>query len=299
MPELKNGWKLLGVCFFMFFLFFVYCTKKKDNSPVVAKVGSQELTIEDIWKTIPTNLKSVISENQLRDYIERWIDSKVLYQEAIRQNIKQIPEVRKQIEKMEEELLVSIFLDSHVTDNIRITDSEIESYYAVHKNDFIRPEETRRVWILVNQDRSEMNSLRRRLLQGEDFSELAGLYSVHPSSKNGGDLGYVRKNDLPVAIAYQVFSLHVDNLSSIMKIDTDYALVNVSEIRKKDETQVIDEVYDLIKETLLVQKRNDIYDQMIATLKENTKIERNYDLLRLLVSANRDSTLSESNYNLQ
>ena len=60
MLELKNGWKLLCVCFFLFFLFFVYCTKKKDKSPVVAKVGSQELTIEDIWKTVPANLKSVI-----------------------------------------------------------------------------------------------------------------------------------------------------------------------------------------------------------------------------------------------
>jgi len=280
--------------------FFAYnCKNNKPQEPVIARVGTQTLTLNMVKNFIPNELNLDISEPQIQNYIERWINSQVLYQEALRQRIHKLPHVIQRLEEVQRELVVAMFLDMQMPDELVISDSEIETYYNEHKKEFIRPEETRHIMMILIDNQQKANRIRRRLLQKEDMAEIARENSLDPSSENGGDLGFIARNRLLQRIGDTAFNLSVGRISLPIWTDLGYHIIKVVEIREKDEIQELEEVHDRIKERLLVQKRNEGYDQLLATLKESASIQKNFKLWRDLTvqGLHSDTTTMENGYN--
>lgn len=66
--------------------------------------------------------------------------------------------------------------------------------------------------ILVNSE-TEAVQLKRELNQGADFSLLAMKYSLCPSGKNGGELGYFERGQMVKEFENAAFSLSVGEIS--------------------------------------------------------------------------------------
>jgi peptidyl-prolyl cis-trans isomerase C len=265
------------------------CSNNHEQTPIVARVGPEVLTLDEMRETIPPGLETVISEAQLQNYIQRWIDSHVLYQEALRNQIHLLPHVAERLEEIQRELIIAKFLDIKINDGLYVTDQETEVYYNQNRDEFIRPEELRRIWVTVVGSRSEANTLRRRLQRGSDSEQIAKGYSLDPSSENGGDLGFIKRDRLPKAVGDQAFALAIGRISLPIATNSVYYLIKVIDIRKMGEQQELEEVNDRIRELLLVQKRNQEYDQLLASLKESANIQRNFDLVTELVDSQVDS----------
>ncbi len=84
--------------------------------------------------------------------------------------------------------------------------------------------------------------LRQRILDGEDFAELAKLYSDDPgSAPNGGDLGWAGRGRYVPEFEDVAFSLPVGEVSEPVKTQFGYHLIQVEERdenRPKDEAQL-------------------------------------------------------------
>ena len=271
------------------FIILINCNSNREQSPIVAQVGTEVLTLDKVLNSYPPEFNITITEAQIRDYIQRWIDTQVLYQGALQQKVHQFPQVEERLKEIQKEIVVAMFLDMKVNKNIEVSESEIKAYYNEHQEEFIRPEETRHLWIMLIEEWRETNNIRRQLLRGEDAGVLAREHSHDPSSQNGGDLGFVVRSRLPKELGDVAFTLATERLSTPIKTNLGYYLVNVFEVRKKDEIQLFDEVYNLIRERLIVQKRNENYDQLLALLKESAHIQKRFDVLSRIIPQAKDS----------
>ena len=66
------------------------------------------------------------------------------------------------------------------------------------------------------------------------FENTANLYSISESSKIGGKIGWVKKNNLSDIINESLKNLNIDEYSSPLKINNNYFIFKINDIRKID-----------------------------------------------------------------
>ena len=64
------------------------------------------------------------------------------------------------------------------------------------------------------------------------FENTANLYSISESSKIGGKIGWVKKNNLSDIINESLKNLNIDEYSSPLKINNNYFIFKINDIRK-------------------------------------------------------------------
>ncbi len=75
-----------------------------------------------------------------------------------------------------------------------------------------------------------LDSLRKEILNGADFSQLAGKFSQDPGSAGkGGDLGFVRRGTLVPTFESTAFNLDVGTVSDIVETGFGYHIIEVLE----------------------------------------------------------------------
>ena len=87
----------------------------KPSSPVIARVGKSILTVEDFQKSIPPEYSDQITREQNINYVKQWIDTELLFKEAMRQKIDRDPVIRDRLEKMKKDLLAAEMMNRYST----------------------------------------------------------------------------------------------------------------------------------------------------------------------------------------
>ena len=64
------------------------------------------------------------------------------------------------------------------------------------------------------------------------FENTANLYSISDSSKVGGKIGWIKKNNLSLEINRELDNLEVNSFSSPIKIGNNYLILKINEIKK-------------------------------------------------------------------
>ena len=64
------------------------------------------------------------------------------------------------------------------------------------------------------------------------FENTANLYSISDSSKVGGKIGWVKKNDLSIEINQELENLGINSYSSPINIDNNYLILKINDIKK-------------------------------------------------------------------
>ena len=119
-----------------------------------------------------------------------------------------------------------------------------------------------------------LESLRDRVLAGEDFGELAEAYSQDPSSnENGGDLGWMALEDLQIqAFKTATDTLELGGITRPFETQFGYHIV-LLEDRSEARPYSLDEDWDQIQAMALNTKRQRVLAQWIEDLKVNVYIE--------------------------
>ena len=95
---------------------------------------------------------------------------------------------------------------------------------------------------------AKINTIKRRLDNGEDFIALAKQYSEDPSAENGGDLGFVGKGTLNELKFEEVaFSLTPGQTSGIFETRLGFHIIKVDE--KKDQTVHVRQIFVSVSPT--------------------------------------------------
>ena len=253
---------------------------EENNSPVVASTGNAKLHLNELNLFIMDNPGLEISKVQLSNYIQRWSEKELVYHQAVAEEFHKHPDIQTKVNELVKDFVVAAYLHENVDSKVKISDTEIRSYYNKRAaEEFERKQDFYNVDIILVATYAEAARI-RQLLQGDgDFETLAKENSLDVSRDNGGHLGWVTENDLPNEVARRVRTQSVKEVSTPVKSSLGYFLVLVNEVRKKGETQTLEEVRDQIEWRIRAKAREDDYKELINQLKENQKVTFNWNYL--------------------
>jgi peptidyl-prolyl cis-trans isomerase SurA len=149
--------------------------------------------------------------------------------------------------RLEAQILASRLVRREVNTDAEVTDSDIETYYSQNQDQFPeRPETVRMAHIYVGvlpdsmsyvQARETAERLRERVVAGESFETLAGEFSVDPSARKGGDLGYFKKGQLDPRFEAAVFGAGPGQVAEVVQTRFGFHVIKVTDIRGDSEAR--------------------------------------------------------------
>ncbi len=119
--------------------------------------------------------------------------------------------------------------------SVSVSRKEVEDFYAKYKDSIPeQPEGVKLAHILIKIKASQKvedsvkalgMQLRQRALAGEDFGDLSRKFSSLGAGDNGGDLGYVTKEDVVPEFARAAFGLNPGELSGVIRTQFGYHVI--------------------------------------------------------------------------
>lgn len=136
--------------------------------------------------------------------VEELINRELLRQQAIQQQLPRRPEVASQLRYTERAVLSQAAVAEYLKQK-PITEEQLKAEYDRLVGQ-MKQQEFKARHILVK-TREEAQEIIKQLDQGKDFAELAKKYSIGPSAKSGGDLGWFMPQRMVKPFADAVIAL--------------------------------------------------------------------------------------------
>jgi len=163
------------------------------------------------------------------------------------------PEGFKQLrEEIKKQTLIQKLREAEIVSRVQITDGEISNYLKRQSlSDANQELDLFHILISLPQSPSPaerqkalntIEDIRKRALDGEDFSQLAVRYSNGAMALSGGDLGWITKSEVPTFFADAVANLKVGQISEIVQSPSGFHLVKVAGMRDASK-QLVEEFH--------------------------------------------------------
>jgi peptidyl-prolyl cis-trans isomerase SurA len=140
-------------------------------------------------------------------------------------------------DSIKRQLLTQQVIENEVGSTVQISHAEVQKYYDAHKQEFNRPESVvlREIFLStkgmtpaqVEATRKKIENLRQRVLNGDDFGQLAKLYSQGTTAKQNGELGIFEKGQLAPAVEKDVFQLSDGQMTPVITMPNGLELLQV------------------------------------------------------------------------
>ena len=177
----------------------------------------------------------------------------------------------------ESSLLVNSLLKREVVDRIAVPREEVTKYYEEHRTAFNKSERVR-VRQIVTKTEEQALELRKQIVGGASFAELAKKHSLGPEGKNGGDLGYFSRGQMPPAIEEACLGLRSPEVSRVVTSPYGYHLFQLVD-RMPAKQLTLQEAWAEIDRKLVGQKVGEAEKFYLRKLRQDAKIERDLALL--------------------
>ena len=171
-------------------------------------------------------------------------------------------------EELRSQLLTEGIYDK-VTAAAKVTDADVNSYYAKNKANYSVPE-SRAVRHILVKTKAEADRIRAELVSGGDFAALAKANSLDPGSKDQGGKLTVSKGQTVAPFDKAAFSLETNEVSEPVKTQFGYHIIQPLAAVKAGSVTPLSQVQDQIRTQLVSQKKNDAVNEWVA------KVEKEY-----------------------
>lgn len=115
--------------------------------------------------------------------------------------------------------------------------------------------------------RSKAEEIRKRVLAGEDFAELAKTYSDCPSGEQGGDLGYFGRHGMMVEpFAAAAFALEKGGVSPVVETQFGFHIIQVTDI-KPGKALKFEDVREKVEETWTDSRSREVFEEVFKAAK--------------------------------
>ena len=154
--------------------------------------------------------------------------------------------------KIEIELLWNQLIGRQYQGQISINKKELENKVEKYlkENELTKEFNLSEIVFQIKNDNEiiEKKNLIKKDIVEKGFKNVANIYSISESSKFGGELGWIKSNQLSYKILDILTNLSIDEISEPIKIPNGYMILKINDIREitieKDKEKLLD---DLIK----------------------------------------------------
>jgi len=256
--------------------------EKSDEKPkeILVSVGNGYLTLERIQSDIPFSIKKRVTQENVNNYIQQWIETELVYQEALNQGMDEDPELLIAIDKAKKNFLVNKYLSTYLEENSVELETEALEYYEENKDSYVFSDDMIKANHLLVDNYQDAINARNRIEAGEDFEKVAMEVSLDYSEKKRIQLDYFSREEIIPEVGAQAFSLSIGSVSSPIKSDFGYHIIQVLDRKRKGSVIAFEAVKDQIISRLQLMKKNERYRDLIIELRNKINIKKNEELLQ-------------------
>ncbi|NWG01954.1 MAG: peptidylprolyl isomerase [Syntrophaceae bacterium] len=124
----------------------------------------------------------------------------------------------------------------------------------------------------VKEIKQKCQTVLEKIKAGNDFGEMALLYSQDASNKDRGDLGYFKKGELVPAFEREALRLKVGEVSGIVRTEFGFHIIKLLD-RKGLEPIPFEQVRERVQMDYFESEMEKAFKQYLSTLKEKSIIE--------------------------
>jgi len=168
-----------------------------------------------------------------------------------------------------------------VGSHLDVSADEVKQYYESHPQEFTPPERVILSEISLSTDgknpdefdsvRKKVEGLRSSVLNGDDFHQVAAMYSQGSTAKDGGNLGTFAKGQLAPQIEAIVFQTGKGQLTDVIQTRTGFEFFKVED-HLPSALQPMEQVEATIRNTLYTQKMQPRMREYLAELREQSYV---------------------------
>ena len=237
---------------------------------VLAQVAEAKLTESDLQRLIPEELRDGITGPEVRDILDRWVRSELLYQKALKDGLENEAPVTARLQELRRDLLADELLQRELANRVRVTNEELQAYYRKHQNEYTEELQLKHVVVNTREEAEEVLALVRT---GTPIEDLARQRSRDATASRGGDLGFLGKGAMNPAFESAVFSLEPGQVAGPIATTFGFHVIKVAAKRPAAEPLSFDAVRDEIMHTLLLEKQQAAQQQLLDELRRGTAVQ--------------------------
>lgn len=252
--------------------------KKKEAQDGLKKQLMEEFVLRTILTNETNNKKIVVTDKEIQAAINQ-----------IKANIppeKKVDDFLRENNIRREDIALGIkirkLVEMETGKKSKPTEKEISKFFTDNKEKFTTQDSVHVRHILVTIDakddektkaekKARIENLRKQVLEGADFAEIAKNNSDCPSKENGGDLGEIKKGQTVKPFEDAAFSQEINQIGPVVTTEFGHHVIQVLG-RSPAKTVKLEEVKDKIAIYLEQQKQAEAFSKMTARLRKNAVI---------------------------
>lgn len=247
---------------------------EKTQGTVLARVNDDVLTYEDLMNQIPPDMQGGISDSDLLDIINDWINTEVLYQRSVVEGYDMKPDVQALLKSKQREIVARKLVDSDITPKINVSTQLVDSIYQSRKGTYKVGEDKYRVSHILLGDYASAEAIYKRLEKGSDFVQMAIDYSQdRQSAPSGGDIGYFSPSQVEKPIADAVKNLKVGEFSKPVRTSYGYHIMMLTDKQKAGSDMDSLEAKKMIHDRIFAQMHAAEFQRVVDSLRTAADIE--------------------------
>lgn len=222
--------------FLVFNIIFILSTAdllaKDLNKIVAAKVNNHIISAQDVLNavnTLPENVKTKPLSEIYPRIINELINKHLITKRAYNEKLDLDQNVLNLIQKNKDSILAKYWLNNYIKNET--SEENIKNFYNEYVKSFKEYKEVNASHILVK-TKNEAVSIINKLNSKSQFSELAKTFSIGPSGKNGGNLGWFGPGQMVKEFEKAAFLIEKGNISQKpIKTKFGFHVIKVNDIR--------------------------------------------------------------------
>ena len=185
-------------------------------------------------------------------------------------------------EEVKNQLVTYRLISREVKGEIEVSDEQTRAFYNQNAGMFKGEDRYRLSHIFMpfpvsgatvaEKTVSELKGIRRRIIKGADFAEMARMYSKTPTASDGGDLGWFTMAELLPEFRTHVKRLEPGQVSPVFVHGNGAHIIRLEEVERGGKKSY-EEVEEQIKDMLYQRETMERYDIWLERLKAKTHVE--------------------------
>ncbi|MFQ5512530.1 MAG: peptidylprolyl isomerase [Candidatus Krumholzibacteriia bacterium] len=244
-------------------------SQREGTSQVLVRVDGKALTRREFNYYLPEDYQKILTSDERREYLDRWVTTQLLYNEVIQSGAGIGPEVKARLKQYEKDLVADLLVQKVIQENAVVSDAEVLRYYEARERQYKTDYRVSHILVNTLEDAQKVkNQIGKR-----GFTYLARRYSIDKHSGGGGDLGYLSKGNMIAEFENVVFDMKVGDVSDIIESEFGYHIIKITDIRPARVKLAFEDVHEEIASLLTLEKREAVYDSLVAALYAAAEIE--------------------------
>jgi len=273
-------------------------TPSASGEEILAEIGPEKITKAQLDKQIERQIEMQISQfaaylppeqlkkqkeqlfnrlsspAQRRRMLERLITQELLYRRARELKVADRPTTRMLLAQAEKSILARSVLEKELTEQIKITPGDLETYYQANKTDYVEPEKAK-ISLIRTKDETAAEKILTQLRGGKDFAELAKSKSLDKTTaEKGGKIDqWIKKGSSIPGIGQSadataaIFSTNKGSvIDKPIKVKQGVYVIKVDD-RQEERQKTFEEVKMQVLQALRAQKEREVQQKLLQDLR--------------------------------